>query len=107
MKRMAEAVGAVAALGLALGGVGRATAGSVFTPLDDPGPTGPVAWGIGAPGRIVGGTYFDGITAHGFVLNGHSHTPLDVPGSTFRQAFRINDSGRVVGAVSVAVGRSH
>jgi hypothetical protein len=50
------------------------------------------------------GSYWDGTTNHGFVLDQGNYTTLDVPGSTFTWANGINDSGQIVGSYEDAGG---
>jgi uncharacterized membrane protein len=59
--------------------------------------------GINASGQIVG-SYWDGSTNHGFLLDQGIYTTIDVPGAYSTSAYGINDSGQIVGSYSDAFG---
>jgi probable HAF family extracellular repeat protein len=48
------------------------------------------------------GTYWDGRTNHGFLLDHGSYTTFDLPGLPSTEALGINDSGQIVGYYSDA-----
>ncbi len=78
-----------------------------FTPIDFPGATLTIAYGINKSGQIVG-TYTDTSgTTHGFLLSDNSFQTIDYPGGTLSVASGINDSGIIVGQFNDTTGRGH
>ena len=58
---------------------------------------------------VVVGTYVDaqGITNHGFLLNGGQFTTIDYPNATYTEATDINDNGQIVGQYTDHAGKTH
>jgi probable HAF family extracellular repeat protein len=67
-----------------------------FTPLDVPGVTRTLAYGINKSGQIVG-VYVDQSGTHGFLYADGIFTPVDVPNAPITEAQSINDRGQIVG----------
>src|SRR5262245_22466640 len=86
------------ALGVLVGLAGDANAqpNYSFTTLDVPGANATFVRGNNASGQIVG-SYWDGTTDHGFLLDNGGYTTIDQPGSDDTEVFGINASGQMVG----------
>jgi uncharacterized membrane protein len=67
-----------------------------FQEIIVPGSTTSDAWGINAPGDVVG-NYTVGPQFLGFLLQRGVFTTINVPGSTYTAAFGINSAGAIVG----------
>jgi hypothetical protein len=67
-----------------------------FQEINVPGSTTTDAWGINAPGDVVG-NYTVGPQFLGFLLQRGVFTTINVPGSTYTAAFSINSAGAIVG----------
>ena len=88
------------ALGIAFGQSG------LYIPLDFPGASSTLAWGINNRGDISGQYVKDGET-HGFKLAGGQFSTLDYPGSAYTQVYGINNRGDVAGLYRNADGVTH
>ena len=73
-----------------------------FQEINGPGSTTSDAWGINAPGDVVGNCSF-GPQFLGFLLQRGVFTTINVPGSTYTAAFAINSAGVIVGEFGDAV----
>ena len=91
------------ALGIATSAFGQ---GGLFTPIDFPGASSTLAWGINNRGDISGQYVKDGVT-HGFKLAGGQFSTLDYPGSGYTQVYGINHRGDVAGLYRNADGVTH
>src|SRR5882724_1776035 len=82
-----------------------------FTPIDVPGASATLAYGINNKGQIVGYYSLPGQNAwHGFLYAAGAFTSLDVPFSDATngtQAYGINNKGQIVGGYSYANGEVH
>jgi probable HAF family extracellular repeat protein len=68
-----------------------------FQEINVPGSTSTDAWGINAPGDVVGNYTVGPQTNLGFLLQRGVFTTINVPGSTYTAAFGINSAGVIVG----------
>ena len=95
-------------LGLLLGGhhVAQAAASFTFTPIDVPGASQTLAFGINPSGQIVG-FYSDSTGQHGFLYDRGVFTPIDVPGASQTLALGITPSGQIVGYYFDSTGNTH
>jgi hypothetical protein len=83
---------------LALGALSNAYAASyTYTPLNYPGASETLAFGINDAGTIVGYYKASGVY-HGFSLNSGTYTSLNYPGASYTTATGINNAGTIVGS---------
>jgi probable HAF family extracellular repeat protein len=68
-----------------------------FTPIDVPGASGTVAFGINDRSQIVGSFVDDRRAVHGFLLDDGVFTQIDFPDATFTTANGITKRGQIVG----------
>jgi uncharacterized membrane protein len=81
----------------------QADASFTFTPIEVPGDSEALPFGINPSGQIVG-IYGDSTGTHGFLYDGDVFMTIDPPGAFYTEARGINPRGQIVG-VYFGIGR--